>query len=219
MPEERESELVKCPFCEGLISPTATKCKHCGEWVKASRAGAAPSPAAPAPPPTQAPAYAPPPTQYVYAPSMAPTPVNVTVKTPGSVAFAVVAMMLMIFVYPVGLLLSLIGLISGPRRGCFLSLLLVGVLLPAGSTALLLYTGVRTGVPQVDQQLDDLRERLRIHQPQPPERPPAEAPPSGRSGGGSSRLDGPARASFALALNPGRASRTWAAWGRGTTVS
>ena len=24
---------VKCPFCEGLISPNVQKCKHCGSWV------------------------------------------------------------------------------------------------------------------------------------------------------------------------------------------
>jgi len=27
------SETAKCPFCEAAISPTASKCRHCGEWI------------------------------------------------------------------------------------------------------------------------------------------------------------------------------------------
>ena len=27
------TESVSCPFCDGEISETATKCRHCGEWV------------------------------------------------------------------------------------------------------------------------------------------------------------------------------------------
>jgi TM2 domain-containing membrane protein YozV len=25
--------MPRCPYCEGEISETATKCRHCGEWV------------------------------------------------------------------------------------------------------------------------------------------------------------------------------------------
>ena len=32
-PVMSEVEDVACPFCEGEISPTAKKCRHCGEWV------------------------------------------------------------------------------------------------------------------------------------------------------------------------------------------
>ena len=28
------SNEIKCPYCEGFISSTAKKCKHCGEWIK-----------------------------------------------------------------------------------------------------------------------------------------------------------------------------------------
>ena len=27
------TETVACPFCESEITPTAKKCRHCGEWV------------------------------------------------------------------------------------------------------------------------------------------------------------------------------------------
>ncbi len=26
--------MATCPYCEGEISDTAVKCKHCGEWVR-----------------------------------------------------------------------------------------------------------------------------------------------------------------------------------------
>ena len=31
--EGQSTELKQCPFCESLISATAKKCRHCGEWV------------------------------------------------------------------------------------------------------------------------------------------------------------------------------------------
>jgi hypothetical protein len=38
--------MPTCPFCEGQISSTALKCKHCGEWVRppAERTGAGGAP-------------------------------------------------------------------------------------------------------------------------------------------------------------------------------
>ena len=27
------TEMLACPFCEGEITSTAKKCRHCGEWV------------------------------------------------------------------------------------------------------------------------------------------------------------------------------------------
>ena len=29
----------KCPFCEGAVSVTARKCRHCGEWLEPQNAG------------------------------------------------------------------------------------------------------------------------------------------------------------------------------------
>ena len=28
------TEPIPCPFCDGEISTTAKKCRHCGEWVR-----------------------------------------------------------------------------------------------------------------------------------------------------------------------------------------
>ena len=27
------TETASCPFCEGEVTPTAQKCRHCGEWI------------------------------------------------------------------------------------------------------------------------------------------------------------------------------------------
>ena len=114
----REIIGMKCPYCEADISETARKCRYCGEWVKskdapAIAAGAAiPAPAASRPPAPQ-------------------QTVTVNVPKEESVAFAVVTLLLYIFVYPLGLLLNLVGLLTGPRRGCFLTMILLFVVLPA----------------------------------------------------------------------------------------
>lgn len=136
--------MATCPYCEAKISDTARKCCHCGEWVTTVGApseisGALSVPAqaryGPAPqdtcvqPPALVGTYAP--GGPIIAPIQHPRQ-QVTVQIPReeSVAFAVVTLLLYIFVYPVGLLLNLIGLLTGPRRGCFTSMFLVFFLIP-----------------------------------------------------------------------------------------
>lgn len=65
----------------------------------------------------------------------------------GSVAFAIVATLFYIFLYPVGLILNFIGLITGPRRGCFVSLLLFFVALPVILIVVVLKTGAQFAIP------------------------------------------------------------------------
>jgi hypothetical protein len=69
-----------------------------------------------------------------------------------SVAFAVVTAVLWFLIPPIGLLLNLIGLFTGPRRGCFLIMFLVFVILPILVITLL----VLTGAPFFQQWMQDL---------------------------------------------------------------
>ena len=136
---------MKCPFCEADLSSTARKCRHCGEWVKPPAGGppaqpapaAAPAPPGPATPPQQ----------------------NVTVNVPQeqSVTFAVVTLLLYIFLYPIGLILNLVGLITGPRRGCFLTLLLLFVILPAVVIFIVLAVSGQSLVEWVEQISNQIR--------------------------------------------------------------
>lgn len=148
---------MKCPFCESEISDSARKCKNCGEWVTENRLQEVPLAAHPqapgvsqpiqavqarpvAPQPAYQPQYQPQPQQIHYAPSVSPQQ-NVTVNVNNdSVLFAVVTLLFYIFLYPVGLLLNLIGLITGPKRGCFLAMMLVFVILPV--VALVIFMAV-----------------------------------------------------------------------------
>jgi hypothetical protein len=68
-------------------------------------------------------------------------PVYVTVKD-DSPTFAIVTLLLWIFVYPLGFLLNVIGLITGPRRGCFAAMLLVFIVLPVATFLILFAIGV-----------------------------------------------------------------------------
>jgi hypothetical membrane protein len=57
---------------------------------------------------------------------------NVTVNVADdSPMFAVVTLLFYIFIFPIGLLLNLVGLFTGPRRGCFLTMLILFVVVPA----------------------------------------------------------------------------------------
>jgi len=67
---------------------------------------------------------------------------TITVKQQESVVFAVITLLFYIFVYPVGALLNLIGLITGPNRGCFVSMLIFFLVLPAAAIAVLFMIGI-----------------------------------------------------------------------------
>lgn len=184
---EAASASIRCPFCEGEISPTAQKCRHCGEWVKRA-APAPPAPYVPPPPPAPPPAYREPgpvaarphpaaaPIQAVVVPArpaaapaqpaMAPYPMagaqshavaTVNVTMPESNTFAVVTLIFYLFIYPIGFLLNLVGLLTGPRRGCFLSLLLFFVVLPVALILIALHQGTTFGVSWLDELLRKLR--------------------------------------------------------------
>ncbi|MFW6162989.1 MAG: hypothetical protein ACODAJ_09485 [Planctomycetota bacterium] len=69
-------------------------------------------------------------------------PRQVVVHVPESPMFAVVTLLCYIFVYPVGVILNIVGLFTGPKRGCFVAMFLVGFLLPMAILVLLVVTGI-----------------------------------------------------------------------------
>lgn len=85
-------------------------------------------------------------------PITSPQGVNVIVQKEESVWFAVVTLLLYIFLYPVGLLLNIVGLITGPQRGCFWTLLMVFVVGPILITLIL----TALGVPIIETILESL---------------------------------------------------------------
>ena len=87
---------------------------------------------------------------------------TIIVKREESVAFAVVTLLFYIFVYPVGLLLNLVGLLTGPRRGCFVTMALAFIFLPLGLLAVVIATGIHIGIPLIDQLLNEIRALLPI---------------------------------------------------------
>jgi len=141
-----------CPYCEADVSATALKCKHCGEWIRSDPRSAS------TPPPKQAwhhsgsiasaptgssyqahgatnprVARRPPPpvsVQRQHQAAPAPHPQQVVVKMPESPTFAIITFVLYLFVFPLGALLNLIGLLTGPKRGCFLAMLLFFIVIP-----------------------------------------------------------------------------------------
>jgi len=118
----KHSEIAECPFCFAEIDAQARKCCHCGEWVNerssSSRNGGSPKPA-----------------------HEAITERFDEAVANESVAFAVVALICFLIWYPIGFILSLVGVFTGPRKGCFGALLAVFVLLPL----LLVFAGVAVG--------------------------------------------------------------------------
>jgi len=79
----------------------------------------------------------------------------------GSVTFAVVTLLFYVFVYPVGLILNIVGLLAGPRRGCFFSLLFFFLLLPAIVIFMVVKTGTRITIPIVQDVIRYLEAMLR----------------------------------------------------------
>jgi hypothetical protein len=174
---EKPHPKAQCPYCEAEISDSARKCRYCGEWV-VDLPVAKPAASSPATIPTEAlPSFPssnsgcqPVPVPQPAASSPAPIPTE-TLPTfsaltldpqqvtgngdrEESVAFAVVTLLCYIFLYPIGLLLNLVGLIAGPRRGCFFSLAIVFLLLPL--LAVLVLTAM--GVPVLDRIVEILED-------------------------------------------------------------
>lgn len=65
-----------------------------------------------------------------------------TILTPESKTFAVITLILYIFLWPVGLFLNLIGLLTGPNRGCFVQLLIICAVIPIAGFLILLSMGI-----------------------------------------------------------------------------
>ncbi len=128
--------MARCPYCQARIPSSARKCQYCGEWVK-------PQPSEP-PAPSREAQSSPRPvaTPATSGQGVAPSRTTVIIQQDESVAFAVVTLLLYIFVYPLGLLLNFIGLITGPRRGCFVWMFLIGFVLPALVIVVLIMMGV-----------------------------------------------------------------------------
>ena len=127
-----QSPNRQCPLCGAPVVAGVVKCRSCGEWVQCPHCGNARQAAGPmcqwcgqafAGPtgvPVSDPRPAPP------APATA-IPAAAYMNRRGSPAFAIVTLVLLFFVFPVGLLLTIIGLFTGPRRGCFLAMFLMVV--------------------------------------------------------------------------------------------
>lgn len=103
--------MTNCPYCGGEINEGVTKCRHCGEWLD----GRSRSP-------------------------QAAQQVHVHHHNPDDPTFAIITLLLYLFVYPVGVILNVIGLFTGPKRGCFMWMLIVfvGIPLLAGLALLVL---------------------------------------------------------------------------------
>lgn len=130
---------MQCPFCEGEIGDAARKCRHCGEWVGfATEAQTAKSSAQPVAKHSSAPA----------------------VEGKGSVLFAVITFIFYVLFYPLGVLLNLIGLFTGPKKGCFVSMFLLLCLLPIGAMTVFVVTGAAVGIAVVDDNIARVKQFL-----------------------------------------------------------
>jgi len=142
-----ESGRILCPWCEAEISPTARKCRYCGEWVSTSQTEDHPGRRASV-------------EQAVESGTPTPTvdhihPESIALKS-GSMTFAVVALIFYLLLFPVGLLLNMVGLFTGPRRGCFAAMFGFFVVLPVGALISLAALGVGVGIPIVDDVITEL---------------------------------------------------------------
>lgn len=113
--------MTTCPYCEAEVSDSAKKCRFCGEWLAGSQV----------PSPSLSPA-APPPLN----------PVNVTVQREESVLFAVITLICYFFIYPAALILNIVGLLTGPQRGCFWGMFFLFVALPIIVVVALIFAGI-----------------------------------------------------------------------------
>jgi len=127
---------IECPFCGGPLKEGVKKCRHCGEWLVKP-----PETAPPPPPPPPVHYQAPPP----YAMQQSNNQVqNVVVNVGGqrdeSIAFAIITLICWFLLPPLALILNIIGLFTGPRRGCFFWMLFV-IMLPTLILVALILSG------------------------------------------------------------------------------
>lgn len=148
-----------CPFCRTEIPDQARKCRQCRAWLL--KPGEKIPDSSPDKPPTgtEMPAPAPAPQiQYVpvpvpqYAP---PPPQPPAPPRDDSVVFAVFTMLALIFAWPIGVLMNIIGIFTGPKRGCFVALFAVFVL-PVLFLVFVLVLGDPTGIGWIDDMIYEL---------------------------------------------------------------
>jgi hypothetical protein len=136
---------MNCPHCGSPLADGARFCGNCGSEMPAPRPATPPPVPPPAPPPgpPPAPAYGPPPA-YGPAPGYGPPPPQAAYPLPvqqnfyaqpqqqpqeESYAFAVITLILyLVGLYPVGFVCNLVGLFTGPKRGCFVWMAVVYIL-------------------------------------------------------------------------------------------
>lgn len=146
----RRRGLTTCFDCGSEVSTSAVACPKCGRPMKEAAR----------PEPTPLVVYREPAAPIYVRDATGARPSNVNVYVPPqeeSVTFAVVTLLFWIFLAPVGLLLNLVGLLTGPKRGCFFSMFFLFVLLPVGVVLLLVMGGLSLGIPFLDDALKDLR--------------------------------------------------------------
>lgn len=141
-----------CNNCNAIIPDTAIRCRNCGSMIQKGAGGSGlpghkkqnQPPAQNQPPPQnyqppqhyQQQSYQPPPPQYQHYPPSGPhyqgTNVNVVVPKQESSTFAILTLLgyILLFSYPLALLLNIIGMITGPKRGCFTQMFFVFFILP-----------------------------------------------------------------------------------------
>lgn len=110
----RESEITQCPFCFAEIDVQARKCCYCGEWVDERKSNTRSSGRG----------------GQEKAPHEVMTEKFDEAVRNDSVAFAVIALVCIFVWPPIGFLLCLVGLFTGPRKGCFGSMLAFFLLFP-----------------------------------------------------------------------------------------
>jgi hypothetical protein len=129
---------MECYYCKSVIPDEAIKCRYCGGWISKDGSIINPSQAhipsysQPIPPPVQH--------QQPFRDPGNSNPVSpnvyVSVNNPESPAFAVITLILYLFT-PLGgvsgiiaFLMNIIGLITGPKRGCFVQLFVFFIVIP-----------------------------------------------------------------------------------------
>ena len=145
-------EKNRCPYCESEIPARAKKCKFCGEWVDKNAVPKSPKR-------KQSIISSPQPSQNIKQDFRQDVNIQLDNRS-NSPAFAIITCICYIFVYPLGLLLNAIGLLTGPRRGCFSSLIIFFFIIPIVIVWIMIDQGVKLGLPFLDSFIHEISKYL-----------------------------------------------------------